>query len=59
MINDSGVDVVLNSLGGEPLRQSWHCLAWFGRFIEMGKKDIGKCLFNPFRLGWLLLTLPC
>ncbi|KAL4890134.1 ketoacyl-synt-domain-containing protein [Aspergillus ambiguus] len=35
-----GVDVVLNSLAGEALRQSWLCLAWFGRFIELGKKDI-------------------
>lgn len=38
------VDVVLNSLAGEALRQSWHCLAWFGRFIEMGKRDIGRLL---------------
>ncbi|KAF5554613.1 polyketide synthase [Fusarium mexicanum] len=32
-----GVDVVLNSLAGEALRISWHCLAKFGRFIEIGK----------------------
>ncbi|KAF7595519.1 hypothetical protein BBP40_005855 [Aspergillus hancockii] len=42
MTNNRGVDVVLNSLAGEPLRQSWHCIAWFGRFVEMGQKDIGK-----------------
>ncbi|KAF2183646.1 hypothetical protein K469DRAFT_710445 [Zopfia rhizophila CBS 207.26] len=35
-----GVDVVLNSLSGEALRQSWDCVAPFGRFIEIGKKDI-------------------
>ena len=42
MTGGRGIDVVLNSLAGEALRQSWHCLAWFGRFIEMGKRDIGK-----------------
>lgn len=35
-----GVDVVVNSLAGEALRQSWSCLAPYGRFIEVGKKDI-------------------
>lgn len=36
-----GVDVVLNSsMTGEALRQSWHCLAPFGRFVELGMKDM-------------------
>ncbi|RDL41700.1 Thiolase-like protein [Venustampulla echinocandica] len=35
-----GVDVVLNSLSGEGLKASWECIAPFGRFIEIGKKDI-------------------
>ncbi|EFX00060.1 polyketide synthase [Grosmannia clavigera kw1407] len=35
-----GVDVVLNSLAGDFLRESWDCLAHFGRFIEIGKRDI-------------------
>ncbi|KAJ4293019.1 hypothetical protein N0V88_005683 [Collariella sp. IMI 366227] len=35
-----GVDVVLNSLAGEALRLSWGCIARFGRFVEMGMKDI-------------------
>ncbi|OHF03816.1 KR domain-containing protein [Colletotrichum orchidophilum] len=35
-----GLDVVLNSLGGELLRQSWECIAPFGRFIDIGKADI-------------------
>ncbi|KAH7203417.1 beta-ketoacyl synthase [Fusarium oxysporum] len=34
------VDVVLNSLAGEALRLSWHCLAKFGRFLEIGKADL-------------------
>jgi len=40
MTQGRGVDVVLNSLAGEALRETWHCLAMFGRFIEIGKKDI-------------------
>lgn len=35
-----GVDVVVNSLAGDALRKSWECLAPYGRFIEVGKKDI-------------------
>lgn len=40
MTNGRGVDVVLNSLAGEALRETWHCIAMFGRFIELGKKDM-------------------
>jgi len=40
MTNGRGVDVVLNSLAGEMLRQTWHCIAPFGHFIEIGIKDI-------------------
>ncbi|KAK2036540.1 ketoacyl-synt-domain-containing protein [Colletotrichum somersetense] len=35
-----GVDCVLNSLAGEALNESWHCLAPFGTFVEIGMKDI-------------------
>ena len=35
-----GVDVVLNSLPGEILRDSWDCLAPLGTFCEVGKTDI-------------------
>ena len=34
-----GVDVIINSLAGDALRESWRCLATFGRFIELGKRD--------------------
>ena len=40
MTDGRGVDVVLNSLAGEALRQTWNCIAMFGRFVEIGKKDI-------------------
>ncbi|KAI1299034.1 hypothetical protein F5Y03DRAFT_254380 [Xylaria venustula] len=35
-----GVDVILNSLSGESLAESWRILAPLGRFIEIGKADI-------------------
>ncbi|RYP44955.1 hypothetical protein DL768_008640 [Monosporascus sp. mg162] len=35
-----GVDVVINSLAGDVLRETWDCLAPFGRFVEIGKRDI-------------------
>ncbi|RYP80513.1 hypothetical protein DL770_006186 [Monosporascus sp. CRB-9-2] len=35
-----GVDVVLNSLTGELLHASWRCCASFGRFVELGKRDL-------------------
>ncbi|KAL2678957.1 hypothetical protein Neosp_009711 [[Neocosmospora] mangrovei] len=40
LTENRGVDVVLNSLAGEALRQSWLCVAPFGRFIELGKRDM-------------------
>ncbi|CAG8327922.1 unnamed protein product [Penicillium salamii] len=57
MTKQKGVDVVLNSLAGEALRQTWLCVAPFGRFIELGKRDIGKNrdfnFFGPIELTWL------
>ena len=38
--NNQGVDLVLNSLAGDALRETWDSLAHFGRFIEIGKRDI-------------------
>ena len=40
LTNNQGVDVVLNSLAGEFLRETWGCLSKFGCFIEIGKRDI-------------------
>src|SRR6185503_17559252 len=36
----TGVDVVLNSLAGEALVHSVDLLRPFGRFVELGKRDI-------------------
>ncbi|KAJ6443698.1 efflux pump antibiotic resistance protein [Purpureocillium lavendulum] len=38
--NGHGVDVVLNSLSGEALQMSCSLLRPFGRFVEIGKKDL-------------------
>ena len=40
MTDGRGVDVILNSLADDSLQGSWDCLAAFGRFVEIGKKDI-------------------
>ncbi|RWA08359.1 hypothetical protein EKO27_g6749 [Xylaria grammica] len=42
-----GVDVVLNSLSGDSLRASWECIAPYGRFVEIGKVDIGANSLLP------------
>ncbi|KAF1951581.1 ketoacyl-synt-domain-containing protein [Byssothecium circinans] len=38
--NGRGVDVLVNSLGGDSLVASWETMAPFGRFVELGKADI-------------------
>ncbi|KEY63875.1 hypothetical protein S7711_10122, partial [Stachybotrys chartarum IBT 7711] len=35
-----GVDVVINSLVGDLMHASWDCLAPFGRFVEIGKREL-------------------
>lgn len=60
-----GVDIVLNSLTGDLLHDSWRACAPFGRFIEVGKRDImdagrldmagfgNSITFSAFDLGHL------
>lgn len=40
MTQGKGVDVVLNSLSNDLLMASWDSVASFGRFVEIGKRDI-------------------
>lgn len=40
MTGRRGVDVVVDSLAGEGLFASWGCVAPYGRFVEIGKRDI-------------------
>ncbi|KAI1125484.1 putative polyketide synthase [Nemania abortiva] len=35
-----GVNVLLNSLTGDLLHASWNCMSRFGRFVEVGKRDL-------------------
>ena len=46
MTKGKGVDVIMNSVAGDALRVTWNCIAPFGRFIELGKRDF----FNNTRL---------
>ena len=39
MTQGRGVNVIMNSLSGEALRLTWNCIAPFGRFVELGKRD--------------------
>ncbi|GAW26376.1 putative polyketide synthase [Rosellinia necatrix] len=46
-----GVDVVINSLVGDLMHASWSCIAPFGRFVEIGKRelvDAGKLDMHVF-----------
>ncbi|MCJ1314521.1 hypothetical protein MMC25_008203 [Agyrium rufum] len=45
--NGRGVDVVLNSLAGDSLVASWECIAPFGSFIEIGKRNICANKYLP------------
>ncbi|KAI1128026.1 putative polyketide synthase [Nemania abortiva] len=44
-----GVDVIVNSLSGERLVETWALCAKFGRFIELGKKDALENTYLPMR----------
>ncbi|KAI1081301.1 polyketide synthase-like protein [Whalleya microplaca] len=46
-----GVDVVINSLTGDLMHAGWRCVANFGRFVEVGKReliDAGKLDMDVF-----------
>ena len=45
--NGYGVDVVLNSLSGDIFRESCNSLAPFGRFVEIGRKDLMENALMP------------
>jgi NADPH:quinone reductase-like Zn-dependent oxidoreductase len=55
-----GIDVVLNSLTGDLLDESWRCMADRGRFVEVGKKDIlnrNSLSMEPFNRNACFLAL--
>ncbi|KAI8623341.1 reducing type I polyketide synthase [Xylariaceae sp. FL1651] len=50
--DNRGVDIIINSLAGKLLNESWNLLGPHGRFVEIGKRDIheNKLLeMEPFR----------
>ena len=47
LTDGEGVDVVLNSLAGEAIRQNLRILRPFGRFLELGKRDF----YDDTRIG--------
>lgn len=60
MTRGRGVDVVLNSLTGDLMHASWDCMAQFGRFVEVGKKelqDAGKLDMHVFLRGASFVAL--
>lgn len=70
LTNGKGVDVVMNSLAGEFLRVSWECIAPYGRFVELGQRDITinsrvemtpfsrNASFTAFNLGYMVQYNP-
>lgn len=51
-LDGDGVDIVLNSLAGEAIHQGLSLLRPYGRFLEIGKRDIyehGRLDLSPFR----------
>lgn len=65
MTNNKGVDVIFNSLAGEALRLTWNCIAPYGRFIELGARDLtvntrlemGNFIKNPMFAAFNLVYL--
>ncbi len=51
LTNGEGVDVVLNTLGGAAISRSLELLKPYGRFLELGKRDI--VMNSPLRMGAL------
>lgn len=47
--DNRGVDVVVNSLSGHLLQQTWDLIAENGRFVEIGKKDLLENKYLPMR----------
>lgn len=47
MTGKGGVDVVLNSLGGDMFRESCNTIAPYGRFVEIGRKEFLEDMLMP------------
>lgn len=45
--NGEGVDVIMNSLTGDLLEESWNCIREGGTMVELGKRDIIERNYLP------------
>ncbi|KAL9616663.1 MAG: hypothetical protein Q9160_008486 [Pyrenula sp. 1 TL-2023] len=45
--NGEGVDVIINSLTGDLLEESWNCIREGGTMVELGKRDIIERSYLP------------
>ncbi|KAI5780380.1 hypothetical protein EDC01DRAFT_667947 [Geopyxis carbonaria] len=54
-----GIDVAFNTLSGDGMHTTWNCMAKFGRFVELSRKDIldnGQLDMASFRRDVSFLT---
>ena len=53
LTKNEGVNVVIGNSTGEMMRQSWHCMAKFGRFVDLynggGLEDTTELDMRPFK----------
>ncbi|TPX07065.1 uncharacterized protein E0L32_011053 [Thyridium curvatum] len=54
-----GVDVIVNSLSGQLLQETWSLVAEFGRFIEIGKRDVLDNTHLGMRKFYRNVTFTC
>ena len=52
-----GVDVILNSLSGEMLTDTWDCIAEFGVFVEIGSQGKHQLSMQPFEKNVTLASI--
>jgi acyl transferase domain-containing protein/NADPH:quinone reductase-like Zn-dependent oxidoreductase/ubiquinone/menaquinone biosynthesis C-methylase UbiE/acyl carrier protein len=60
LTNGRGVDMVLNSLSGEAIFKGLSCLADYGRFLEIGKRDIymnSRLGMRPFKKNLSMIAI--
>jgi NADPH:quinone reductase-like Zn-dependent oxidoreductase len=52
-----GVDVILNSLSGDMITDTWGCIAEFGTFIEVGSPGKHQLSMQPFERNVTLASI--
>jgi len=57
LTENRGVDVVLNSLSGDMLTDTWSCIADFGVFVEIGSPGKYQLSMQPFERNVTLTSI--